>query len=568
MKSQVFVILLLSFIIITQTVSAQETSLPMQYYDRVQSARDKASDLYQIKDPSPADIAKCIEILKNTIRLLDSVPVEELAEGNIYLKGRRHDTYMDMVSAYSVGNQKDSAFVWLDRMFNEGSYSFMVSYLDKDSSFMNVRSDPRYTAIINKLKRQGDLYNNLAFKTPYKPDLSEEEKVSGLSLLWMEARNNFVYFDHLTADWNKTYIDYLPLVKNTKSTAEYYKVLMRFYAQLKDGHTNVYPPKEISADFYSRPPMRTELIEGRVFVTQVFSDSLLKAGIIPGLEVIKIDSAPVIDYAEKNIKPYQSSSTPQDLQVREFCYALLSGPAQKPIYFEFKTSAGKSFLKMVARTGYHDIKNAGSIVYQSIGDIGYLQVNNFEDQSINKQVDSLFKNEIVKTKGLVIDIRNNGGGDDGIAFNIIRKLSDKPAKVSASKILKYYGRPGSEVSWYKNEPEQLNPDKKIIYDKPVMLLVGPKTFSAAEDFTVVFDYMKRGKIIGLPTGGSTGQPLRFDLPGGGSARVCSKRDTYPDGKEFVGIGIMPDITVMKTVNDLLNGTDAVKNKAIALLSKN
>jgi len=67
------------------------------------------------------------------------------------------------------------------------------------------------------------------------------------------------------------------------------------------------------------------------------------------------------------------------------------------------------------------------------------------------------------------------------------------------------------------------------------------TFSAAEDFAVVFDAMKRGKIVGEPTGGSTGQPLSFSLPGGGSARVCTKHDRYPDRKEFVGVGIHPNV---------------------------
>jgi len=568
MKNKLAAFACLCVIIIIQTAGAQQTSLPMQYYDRVQKARDKASDFYQKKNPTPEDIAKSLEILKNAICLLDSIPVAELAEGNIYLKGRRHDTYMDMVSAYAVGNQKDSAFVWLKRMYNEGgSSSFMAPYLEKDSSFMNLRDDPRFTAFINNYKRQGEFYKNTAFKTPYNPNLTDAEKTAGLSLLWLEAKDNFVYFDHLSADWNKTYLDYLPLVLNTKSTAEYYRVLMTFYAQLKDGHTNVYPPQAISADFYSRPPMRTELIEGRVFVSQVFSDSLQKSGIIPGLEVIKIDSVPVIPYAEKNVRPYQSSSSPQDMDVREFTYALLSGPANRPIIFELKGRDGKLFTKVVARSGYRDAKYLNSVVYQTIGNIGYLQVNDFENQSINKIVDSLFKNEISKTKGLVIDLRYNGGGSDGIGFNIIKKLTNKPFKVSASKIIKYLGRPGSELEWEKYEPWEGQPDGKIFYDKPVMVLIGPRTFSAAEDFVVVFDYMKRGKLIGSATGGSTGQPLGFDLPGGGTARVCSKKDTYPDGKEFVGIGIMPDITVKKMISDLLNGTDADKNTAVKLLDK-
>ncbi|MEO6977439.1 MAG: S41 family peptidase, partial [Mucilaginibacter sp.] len=111
----------------------------------------------------------------------------------------------------------------------------------------------------------------------------------------------------------------------------------------------------------------------------------------------------------------------------------------------------------------------------------------------------------------------------------------------------------------------IEPDGKQYYSKPVVLLVSARTFSAAEDFTVAFNYLQRGKLIGQTTGGSTGQPISFDLPGGGSARVCGKHDTYPDGKEFIGVGIIPDITIKKTVKDLWAGTDAVLEKALSVL---
>ncbi|HVS92419.1 MAG TPA: S41 family peptidase [Mucilaginibacter sp.] len=562
MKNKTLPLLAGCFLLASLTARSQEA---MKYYDQIQNTRDKASDLWGKKNPTPEEARQSLRMLRGAISLLDSVPVAELANGNIYLKARRHDLYMDVASAYAVQNKKDSAIYWLYQMFDQGSYSGMVSYLEKDSSFMNLRGDPRFTAFTDLMRRTGDLYKGAAFKTAYKENLSDAEKTAGLSLLWMQARNNFVYFDHLKDDWNKTYMDYIPLVLNTKSTAEYYKVLMQFYAQLHDGHTNVYPPKELQPDFYSRPPMRTELVEGRVFVSQVFSDSLMKTGIVPGLEVISIDSEPVVSYAEKNVRPYQSSSTPQDMEIREFTYALLSGPAKRPITFELKDRSGKTFTKVVSRTGYRNLKYPNSVVYQTIGDVGYLQVNDFESRSINKIIDSLFKNEISKTKGLVIDIRYNGGGDDGIGFNIIRKLINKPVKGSLSKVVKHYGRPGDELNWEENGPWEIGSDGKTYYDKPVVLLVGPRTFSAAEDFTVVFDYMKRGKILGMPTGGSTGQPVSFDLPGGGSARVCGKKDTYPDGKEFVGIGSMPDVIVKKTVKDEQDGVDAAKDKAIAML---
>jgi C-terminal processing protease CtpA/Prc len=64
--------------------------------------------------------------------------------------------------------------------------------------------------------------------------------------------------------------------------------------------------------------------------------------------------------------------------------------------------------------------------------------------------------------------------------------------------------------------------------------------------------MNRGLIIGMPSGGSTGNPIGFVFPGGGGVMFCSKKDTYPDGTEFVGVGIVPDIEVRETVSSFLS----------------
>lgn len=56
-------------------------------------------------------------------------------------------------------------------------------------------------------------------------------------------------------------------------------------------------------------------------------------------------------------------------------------------------------------------------------------------------------------------------------------------------------------------------------------------------------FVDRGKVIGEPTGGSTGQPLFYSLPFGGMGAVCSKRDLMSYGSEFVGFGNEPDVVL-------------------------
>jgi C-terminal processing protease CtpA/Prc len=558
-KLLIYLVLLTSGI----SVSAQQNYSAQQAYGRAQKEREEGHALWGKDNATPQEMEQGITKLKNVLVFLDSIP-KELSQGNTSLLFRSSDVYRDLASAYAISNQKEQALATLEKVIAAGSGSYAAQWIEDDSAFNSLRTEPRYIAVINKLKNKGLLWKNSALKTAYSPNLSEAEKVAGLSLLWSQAKYNFANFDLVNIDWNKTYLDYLPKVIATKSTSDYYKVLMNFYAQLKDGHTNVYPPKELVDEFYSRPPFRTELIEGRVFVSQIFSDSLLKTGIKPGLEILKIDGQPIIDFAEKDVKPYQSSSTPQDLEIRAFSYALLSGAKEKPLVLELKEPNGKINTRTIARTGYHDVRTIKSIQFKTIGNIGYLTLNSFSDNTVPKQFDSLYT-EIAKTKGLIIDIRYNGGGSDANGFYVLGCLTDKSFQSSAARVPMFGVNP--EPYWYNPGIDEMKPNGKKYYDKPVVVLIGPRSFSAAEDFAVAFDCMKRGKLIGLPTGGSTGQPVSFDLPGGGSARVCGKRETYPDGKEFIGIGIIPNITVKTTIKDLLSGTDAAKNKALEVLNK-
>jgi C-terminal processing protease CtpA/Prc len=105
---------------------------------------------------------------------------------------------------------------------------------------------------------------------------------------------------------------------------------------------------------------------------------------------------------------------------------------------------------------------------------------------------------------------------------------------------------------------------------PVVVLVGPRTLSAAEDFLIPLHASHRATLVGQRTAGSTGQPLIIMLPGGGGAAICTKWDSYPDGREFVGVGIDPDVEVYPTQAEVAaglwsGGKDPVLERGAAVL---
>lgn len=530
--------------------------------DSVQAMRNQARPLWRNPDASKSQLDQSINILTSALNYLNNPAFKASTQGNFYLKFRKGDTYLDLLTAYVRNRQYAEATQVLNQLYDINSPWYTL--IAKDSVFTEFRKIPQVVSLIDQFKLRASMWQGKAISSKYQVDLSEDEKIAGLSSLWMNAKYNFVYLDKLTTDWNKTYLAFLPQVRATTSTADYYKVLQRFYASLNDGHTNVFFPAELRKQFNSRPPIRTELIEGRVLITAVSNDSLLEAGIVPGLEIMSINDIDVHTYAKNNIEPYQSASTPQDLEIRKYSYGLLNGAEKEPVKLHLRNSKNKQWSQLVNRSGYTNNKVQKSVSFKVIDGYGYLQLNDFDDESIVKQFDSLYQ-EIAKTKGLVIDIRYNGGGDSWIGYHILSTLTSKGTSTSTSRIPSYNPRFGKE--WYFDNPGSIEPDQKRLYQMPVVLLIGARTYSAAEDFAVAFDCMQRGELIGQPTGGSTGQPLSFNLPGGGWARVCSKEDTYPDGKKFVGVGVQPNVLVKTTISDVLKGRDATLEKALEILRK-
>jgi carboxyl-terminal processing protease len=155
-----------------------------------------------------------------------------------------------------------------------------------------------------------------------------------------------------------------------------------------------------------------------------------------------------------------------------------------------------------------------------------------------------------------------------VGYRILSTLTNQPFEVGASSTRDY--KPAIRA-WGRTEPafkfetRKIPADAQLHFAGKVVVLSAAQTYSAAEDFLVAFDLMQRGMILGEASGGSTGQPLLINLPGGGMATIVSKHDTYPDGKAFVGVGVQVGRRVLHNLKDFRANRDTVLEAAIAEL---
>jgi carboxyl-terminal processing protease len=411
------------------------------------------------------------------------------------------------------------------------------------------------------LKANTDALFNKYLESPYAETLEAEDKLAGLSLLWSEAKFNFANFDLVPLNLDSLYKAYIPRVLAAENTLAYYQVLKAFYAHLRDGHSGVGVPMELFERTAANPGIITEWIEGKVILTQTLPGVNLPKPVALGDEVLRINDVPVNEYIARQIAPYVSFSTPQDSLARILRFELFSGDINEPVAVTFRDKKGKTYTAALKRLAPQGLFQSGLPVGEFRvleNNIAYLALNTFNTDQVVPFFESHFA-AISQTRGLIIDLRNNGGGNGQFGFEILGQLVDQPFMQSTfiSRTYSPSGRAWGEPVKLEEIVYDWKPYKGRVYSKPVVLIVGPSTYSAAEDFTVAFRQANRGLIIGEPTGGSTGQPYFFRVPGGGYAWVCTKRDTFNNGTDFVGTGIVPDAEVKRSLPDLHKGKDNV-----------
>ena len=477
----------------------------------------------------------------------------------------------DLACEEALAGRKEKAMDILMASQARGG-SVTSEQLATDKDLASLHGDPRFAQLVETARSRERLWAREPGQgIPFTPNLGEDAKIAGLSTLWSEARFNFAFFDRQPdLDWNQTYVDYLSKVRATTSTEDYYRVLMRFAALLKDGHTNVYPPEPIQDAFYGRPGLHTQLAEGVVVVTAIDDPTLLAQHWQVGDVLLKIDGEDIKRYAEREIAPYQSSSTPQDLQVRTFDYALLGGRAGSQFRVTLRTAGGKTEERSLTRLTMADQskmnKNSKASFKMRLDGIAVLTINEFEDTEGTKTL--LANLPLVNAaKGLVIDIRANGGGSTPV--DLLQVLTREPIRGPMMRTRSYIAADrarGVLPGWKDVPPFEVAADPDHHVDVRVAVLTSAQTFSAAEDFVAAFDAMHRGITVGETTAGSTGQPIFFQLPGGGSARVCTRNDRAADGTVFEGVGLHPTMSVTRTIESIQRGKDIALERAAGALS--
>ena len=212
------------------------------------------------------------------------------------------------------------------------------------------------------------------------------------------------------------------------------------------------------------------------------------------------------------------------------------------------------------------LRQASSLKYGVLKEnVGYIRYGSFSGAVGEGNLDAVLS-YLATCKGLIIDVRNNGGGDiTNVDILVARFITEKrlmgylvhkksPARDDFSEPYPYYIDPA--------------PKGRVMWGKPVIVLTNRSTFSAANNFVSVMKSLPQVKIAGDVTGGGSGMPFTSELPIGWGIRFssCSVLDCNGNITEF---GIAPSDGLKVDLDETLalQGIDTMLEKAIETLTK-
>lgn len=401
-----------------------------------------------------------------------------------------------------------------------------------------------------------------------KNNLQPYEKAAIATRFASEVKYNFAGYGKFAQDFDSLCRAELPAIVNTSTDEEFSRQLQLLANRLHDGHTSI----SFNADV-TYAPISQKRIGDKIFVTGVYSEEYTQKGVRRGTEIIALNGMPVLEYGNKFVVPYIPSSTGQWSETYPFSSVnLTKGNRGEPIAITFQNRGKRPFEIVDHRQSPWGIVNPDmEITYDSLpGNIGLLRIPSFQTNHFNmEKFADLFDRDIVNNNGLIIDIRDNTGGNSKIGEVIMMLLATDSIPQAPWDTPRYdaaYASWGEEWHTIAEHSPSIPPyfmlsNEVAKYDKPIVLLINSTTFSAAENFAVLFRNAKRGLLVGTPTGGSTGNPIVIDLGWGYYGRICTRHERLADGTEFIGVGIQPDIFVEES-DDVIFGEDNVVRKAL------
>ena len=388
-------------------------------------------------------------------------------------------------------------------------------------------------------------------------------------------------------------------IKDSLCIKDFWKLASPIVAEIGDGHTHLdMPDGEWIYKAYSKGkiifPISLHIIQDSALVQKNFSRVPIKTGSY----ILSINGVPIkkiindfIPYISGELRHFKTAIIERDFSQMLFVIYGWEGPFKVKIK-DLQGKIKKYTLKDVDKNIYDKMTSLlldNNFHFEEMPALktGIIRFNSFVRR---EEFDRFLKKSFMeikekKYKYLIIDLRKNGGGDSRIAEDLLNYLIDKPYRyfggeqVKVSKHTIKYAK--QELSNEKlvvdsiysfEDPAKAPPKNLLRFKGKIFVLISNYTFSTASDFAAVIKDFEIGTLVGEETGGlptSYGDSWLVVLPNSHlTLNVSWKYFVRPNGDTtYVRKGLIPDISVKTTEEDIRRGIDPVMQKVKDIINK-
>ncbi len=226
---------------------------------------------------------------------------------------------------------------------------------------------------------------------------------------------------------------------------------------------------------------------------------------------------------------------------------------------DYPSNVSDTLLNLYLGTDYRMVSG---LKYRRLDDnTGYVRCPSFANSFGDGNLDNILF-YLAPCNGLIIDIRDNGGGLLTAAEKLAARFTDRSLHVG---YMQHKTGPCHDA-FSDPEPQTLKPSRGMRWHKPVVVLTNRAVYSAANEFVKYMKCCPQVTVIGDRTGGGAGLPFSSELPSGWSIRfsACPMYDRDMQSTEF---GIEPDHYVSLSQEELLKGRDSIIEYARKIIAQ-
>lgn len=399
----------------------------------------------------------------------------------------------------------------------------------------------------------------------------------------MEKVHSILYKFTDRPTFNQFVKDQFAKIDKPMSLTEFYKILSPVLARIGCGHSSLWLPKGYWKNASAKlMPLRLVFLDGKAYVWRFYRKV---EGIPEGIEILSINGKPIpeiLNALKANISAdgYMDSRKLYKInQAPSFFYGLQFGfPDKFRFVFRFSDqSEPQSFegtpvdLKTVEdaeaeinTTEFNPLDFTIDLKILDQSDTAVLTIRSFvyyeHPEKFNDFIDEAFaKINRLNIKNLLLDLRNNGGGNPFCTSHLFSYLIPEPLPYFAEE----YGK-------YARLASPIPPAEKAFNGRLIVLINGG-CFSSTPHLCALLKYHKIGTFVGTEAGATytcNGAAQEIKLSHTGFIAVVNRRsyaaavNGFPDDR-----GILPDHIVMPRIEDLVQGRDAQKEYALQLIAQ-